>query len=80
MLLRGDAEGSGRGYLEELRLMIVLLRRGMYCMLALLWILIFDFYMILCSYQIMKLNNCLVVRLSFDRRASIPHKWELSKC
>ena len=74
MSLGGDAGGSGRGDLKELRLMFVLLGGGIYRTLALLWILIFDFYMILCSCQIIYLNNCSVVRLNFDRRASILHK------
>ena len=56
MLLGGDAGGSGRGDLKEVRFMVVLLGGGIYCTLILLWILIFDFYMILCSYQIIYLN------------------------
>ena len=75
MLLGGHEGGSGRGGLKEVRFIVVLLGGGIYCMLALLLILIFDFYMILCSRQIIYLNNCLVVRLSFDRRASILHIW-----
>ena len=60
--------------------MVVLLGDGIYRTLALLLILIFDFYMILCSCQIIYLNNCPVLRLSFDRRASILHNWDLSTC
>ena len=56
-----------------MRLMFDLLGGGICCSLALFWILIFGFYMILCSCQIIYLNNCLVVRLSFDRRAPILH-------
>ena len=56
-----------------MRFIVVLLGGVVYCMLALLLILIFDFDMILCSRQIIYLHNCLVVRLSFDRRASILH-------
>ena len=74
MLLGGNEGGSGRGGLKEVRFIVVLLGGGIYCMLALLLTLIFDFYMILCSCQIIYLNNCSVVRLSFDRRASILHK------
>ena len=60
--------------------MFVLLGGGNYRIFALLWILIFDFYMILCSRQIIYLNNLPVVNISFDRRTSILHSWDLSKC
>ena len=43
MLLGGDAGGSGRGDLKEMMLMVILLGGGIYCTLALLWILIFEF-------------------------------------
>ena len=46
MLLGDDAGGSRRGNLKEIRFMIVLLGGGIYCLLALLWKLIYDFYMI----------------------------------
>ena len=73
-MLLGDNEGrSVSGSLEEVRLIAVSLGGVIYCMLALLLILIFHFYMILCSCQIIYLNDYLVVRLSFDRRASILH-------
>ena len=71
MLLGDDGGGSGRGDLKEVRLMVVLLGGGIYRMLALLWMQILDFYMILCSRQILYLNHCSVVRLSFDRHASV---------
>ena len=74
MLLGGDLGGSGRGDLKEVSCMFVLLGGGKYRMLALLWILIFDFYMILCSGQIIYRNDFSVVTLSFDWRASILHK------
>ena len=80
MTLGGDEGGSGRGDLKEVRFMVVLLVDGIYRTLALLLILIFDFYMILCSCQIIYLNNCPVLRSSFDRRASILHNWDLSTC
>ena len=71
MLLGGNEGRSGS--LEEVRLIAVSLG-GVICrILALLLIQIFHFYMILCSRQIIYLNDCLVVRLSFDRRASILH-------
>ena len=57
MLLGGDGGGSGRGDLKEVIFMFVLLGGGKYRMLALIWILIFDFYMILCSRQIIYINN-----------------------
>ena len=60
MLLGGEVGGSGRGDLKEVRFMVVLLVDGIYRTLALLLILIFDFYMILCSCQIIYLNNCSV--------------------
>ena len=66
------------GDLREVIFMFVLLFGGNYRMLALLWILIFDLYMILCSCQIIYLNNVSVVKLSFDRPASILHNWDLS--
>ena len=56
--------GSGRGDLKEVGVTIVLLGGGNHRMLALLWILIFDFYMILCAHQIIHLNNLSVVKLS----------------
>ena len=80
MTLGCDEGGSGRGYLKEVMFTVVLLGDGIYRTLALLLILIFDFYMILCSCQIIYLNNCSVLRLSFDRRASILHNWDLSTC
>ena len=43
MLLGGNAGRSGRGDLKEMRLMVVLLSGGIYCTLALLWIIIFEF-------------------------------------
>ena len=61
MLLGGDG-GSGRRGLKEVSFMIVLLGGGSYCILALLWILISDFNMILCSRQIIYLNNLSVVK------------------
>ena len=60
--------------------MVILLGGGIYRMLALLWILIYDFCMILCSRQIIYLNDLSVVRFSFDRRAAILHNWDLSTC
>ena len=78
MLLGGDGGGSGRGDLKEVSFMIVLLGGGIYRMLALVWIPLFDFYMILCSRQIVYLNNVSVVMLSFDRRTSKIHNWDLS--
>ena len=72
--------GIRRGDLKEVRFMVILLGGGIYRMLALLWILIYDFYMILCSRQIIYLNDLSVVRFSFDRRASILHNWDLSTC
>ena len=81
MLLGGKTGGgSTRGDLEEVKSMVVLLGGVIYRMLALLWMLTFDFYMILCSCQIIYLNNCSVVRLSFDRRASILHNWDQHFC
>ena len=52
MLLGGDGAGSERGDIKEVSFMVVLLGAIIYPMLALLWILIFDFYMILCSRKI----------------------------
>ena len=49
-------------------------------MLALLWILIFDFYMILYSLQIIDLNIVSVIKLSFYQRTSILYKQDLSTC
>ena len=66
--------GSGRGDLEDLRVVFVLLDGGIYCTLAMLWILIFVFFVILCSCQIIYLNICSVVRFSFDSRFSILYK------
>ena len=80
MLLGGDGGGSGRRDLKEVSFTFVLLCGGNCRILALLWILIFDFYMILCSCQIIYLNNLSVVKLSFDRRTSILHNWDLSTC
>ena len=80
MLLGGDGGGSGRGDLKEVSFMFVLLGDGNYCMLALLWILTFDFYMILYFRQIIYLNHLSVVKLSFDRRSSILYNWDLSTC
>ena len=71
MLLGGDVGGSGMEDLKERRLMVVLLGVSIYGMLALLWIPIFDFHMILYSCQTIYLNNCSVIRLGFDWRASI---------
>ena len=51
MLLGGDGGGSGRVDLKEVSFMIVLLGGNKYRMLDLLWILIFDFYMISCFRQ-----------------------------
>ena len=47
MLLGGDEGGSVRGDLKEVIFIIVLSYGGTYCMLALLWIPIFELYMIL---------------------------------
>ena len=80
MLLGGDWGGSGREDHKEVSFMFVLLNGDKYRMLALLWILIFDFYMILCSRQIIYLNNVSVVKLKFDWCTSILHKWDLSTC
>ena len=80
MFLGCDGEGSGRGDLKEVCFICVLWGGGNYCMLALLWILIFDFNMILCSRQIIHLNNVSVVELSFEWRTSILHNWDVSKC
>ena len=80
MLLGGDAGGSGRGDLKEVRFMVVLLGDGIYRTLALLLILIFDFYMILCSLQIIFVNGFSVVKLSCERRSSILNHWDLSNC
>ena len=41
--------GSGRENLEDLKIVFVLLGGGIYCTLALFWIPIFGFYMVLCS-------------------------------
>ena len=46
MLLECDGIGSGRGDVKVVSFMFVVLGDGKYCMLALLWITIFDFYMI----------------------------------
>ena len=78
MLLGGDAGGSGRGDFKEVMFMVVLLGGVIYHMLALLWILTFYIYTILCSHQMIYLNNYSVVGLSFDRSASILHNWDLS--
>ena len=56
--------GKWQGDIKQVTFMIVLLGGGKYCMLALLWILIFDFHMKLCSRQIIYLNNLSVVRLN----------------
>ena len=69
-----------RGDHKEVRFVVVLLGGDIYRIHALLWILLFDFYMILYSRQIVYLNKYPVVRLSFDRRASILHNWVLSTC
>ena len=60
--------------------MIVLLGGGNHCVLALLWILIFDFYMILCPHQIIHLNNLFSRKVNFYRRTSILHNCDLSTC
>ena len=73
MFLGVGVGGTGRGDLKEMRLMVVLLSGGIYHTLALFWIPIFDFFMILCSCQMIYLNNCAIIRLSVDRRASILH-------
>ena len=44
--------------------MVVLLGGGIYRALALLWILIFDFYMVLFFFQIIYLNDCSVVTVN----------------
>ena len=50
MLLAGDERGGGgKEDIKEVRFVVVLLDGGIYWMLVLLWILICDFYMILCS-------------------------------
>ena len=72
--------GSGRGDLKEMSFMVVLLGGGNSRMVDLLWIIIFDFYMILCSGQIIYLNDYSVVKLCFDRGASILHNWNISTC
>ena len=66
--------GGGRGNLGDLRVLFVLLDGGISCTLAMLWILIFVFFVILCSFQIVYLNNCAVVRFSFDPHFSILYK------
>ena len=68
------------GGIKEVRYMVVLLGGGICRMLALLWILIFDLYMILCSRQIIYLNNYSFERFSFEKRASILYNWDLSPC
>ena len=73
MLLCGDGGGSGRGDLEEVIFMFVLLGGGKYRMFSLLWTLIFDLYMILCSCQIIYINHLSVVKLNVDRCTSILH-------
>ena len=65
--------GGGVGDLKEVNYLFVLFYADNYCMLALLRIPIFDLYMILCSRQIIYLNNLAVVKLNFDRRVSILH-------
>ena len=80
MLLGGDGGVSGRGDLKEVSFMFVLLGGGKYCMIALFLIRIFDFYMILCSRQLMYLKYVSVVTLSFDWRNPILHKADLSAC
>ena len=52
----------GGGQVSEVIFMFDLLCDGNYRILALLWILIFDLYMILCSRQIIYLNHLLVVK------------------
>ena len=54
MLLVGDG-GGWEGHHMEVRFMVVLLGSGVYRILALLWILMFDFYMILYSRQLIYL-------------------------
>ena len=78
MLLGGGGGKVGGGSQRSDFHDCVLLGGGNHRMLALLWILIFDFYMILCPHQIIHLNNCSVVKLSFDRRTSILHHCDLS--
>ena len=79
MLLGGDGRGSGRGDIKEVSFMFVSLGGGKYRILALLWIIIFDFYMILCSRQIIHVNNVSVVKLSFYRHTSILYIWDISR-
>ena len=78
VLLSGD--GGKGGDLKEVIFIFVLFYGGTYCMLALLLIPIFDLYMILCSCQIIYLDNVSVITLSVDRRTSILHNWDLSTC
>ena len=67
------------GDLNQMRLMFDLLGGDIYRTLALFWIPIFGFYMIVCSREtIIYLNNCSVARLSFDRCTSNLHKYDLS--
>ena len=80
MLLGGDGGEVGGGDLKEVSFMIVLLGGGNHRMLALLWIIIFDFYMVLCPHQIIHVNNFSVVKLSFYRRTSILNNCDLSTC
>ena len=70
MLLGGDGGQSEREDLKEVSFMFVLLGDGNYRMIALLSILIFDLYMILCFRQIVYLNNCsvIMVRLRSGKR------------
>ena len=70
VLLSGHGGGED---LKEVIFIFFLFCGGNYCMLALLRIPIFDLYMILCSRQIIYLNNLSVVKLSFDRSVSILH-------
>ena len=79
MLLGGDA-GEWEGDLKEVGFMIVLLGGGNHRMRALLWILIFDFYMIVCPHQIIHLHHFSVVKLSSYRRTSILNSCDLSMC
>ena len=79
MLLSGDG-GGGRGNMKEVSSMILLLCGGVYRMLAPLWILILGFYVILCSLQIIYLNNVSGVKFSFDRRGSILHSVDIFTC
>ena len=55
--------GSGRGDLKEVSFMYVLLGGGNYRMLALLRVLLFDFYMVFYSRQLICLNNVSVIKL-----------------